>query len=181
MHHLNSRSIFHFFLIDQRATFWFGFCPYIIDQVRGQDGWILTKFSFYVFMDRREVEVYKNAKREQSQYPAILTELAWSIKDLLYGIPRLHDTLWFYFAFAGFCRKMYWSSSTFFLSLFSFSLTLSVFSFFLFPPDREITENLFTVTENILRNLVHSLGLRRNVREITQPRQRRQQECHKFT
>ena len=40
---------------------------YIIDQARGQDGWIL-------------------AERERGQYPAILTELAWSITDLLYGI-----------------------------------------------------------------------------------------------
>ena len=28
-------------------------------------------------------EVHKNAKREQGQYSAILTKLAWSIKDLL--------------------------------------------------------------------------------------------------
>ena len=41
---------------------------YIIDQVRGQDGWKLAEFSFCVFIDRDEVE------------------LAWSIKDLLYGI-----------------------------------------------------------------------------------------------
>ena len=27
----------------------------------------------------------KNAKKELGQYPAILTEQAWSIKDLLYG------------------------------------------------------------------------------------------------
>ena len=27
-------------------------CIYIIDQARGQDGWILAKFSFCVFMDR---------------------------------------------------------------------------------------------------------------------------------
>ena len=31
------------------------------------------------------VEVHKNAKKERGQYPAILTEQAWSIKDLLYG------------------------------------------------------------------------------------------------
>ena len=37
-------------------------------------------------MDRDEVDVHKNAKRERGQYPPILTELAWSIKDLLYGI-----------------------------------------------------------------------------------------------
>ena len=56
---------------------------YIIDQARGQDGWILAEFSFCVFMDREEVEVHKNAKRERGQYLAILTELALSIKDLL--------------------------------------------------------------------------------------------------
>ena len=59
---------------------------YIIDQVRGQDCWILAEFSFCVFMDRDEVEVHKNVKRELGQYPATLTELAWSIKVLLYGI-----------------------------------------------------------------------------------------------
>ena len=59
---------------------------YIIHQARGQDGWILAEFSFCVFMDRDEVEVHKNVKRERGQYPAILTELAWSIKDILYGI-----------------------------------------------------------------------------------------------
>ena len=37
-------------------------------------------------MDQDEVEVHKNAKRERGQYPAILTKLAWLIKDLLYGI-----------------------------------------------------------------------------------------------
>ena len=36
-------------------------------------------------MDRDEIEVHKNAKKERGQYPAILTEQAWSIKDLLYG------------------------------------------------------------------------------------------------
>ena len=43
---------------------------------------------FCVFMDRDEVEVHKNAKKKKKnrgQYPAILTEQAWSIKDLLYG------------------------------------------------------------------------------------------------
>ena len=59
---------------------------YIIDQARGQDGWLLAEFSFCVFMDRDKVEVHKDAKGERGQYPAILTELAWSIKDLLYGI-----------------------------------------------------------------------------------------------
>ena len=40
---------------------------------------------FCVFMDRDEVEVHKNAEKERGQYPAIWTEHALSIKDLLYG------------------------------------------------------------------------------------------------
>ena len=43
---------------------------------------------FCVFMDRDEVEVHKHAKKERGQYPAILTEQAWSIKDLLYDFFR---------------------------------------------------------------------------------------------
>ena len=46
---------------------------WVIDQARGQDGWILAKFFFCVFMDRDEVEVHKLAKKERGQYPAILT------------------------------------------------------------------------------------------------------------
>ena len=38
-----------------------------------------------VFMDRDGVEVHKLAKKERGQYPAIMTEQAWSLKDLLYG------------------------------------------------------------------------------------------------
>ena len=59
---------------------------WVIDQARGQDGWILAKFSFCVFMSRDEVEVHKLAKTEErGQHPAIVTEQTWSIKDLLYG------------------------------------------------------------------------------------------------
>ena len=39
-------------------------------------------------MNRDEVEVHKLAKKERGQYPAILTEQTWSIKDLLYGFWR---------------------------------------------------------------------------------------------
>ena len=59
---------------------------WVIDQVWGQDGWILAKFLFGVFMDRDEVEIHKLAQNEQGQYPAILTEQAWSIKDLFHGL-----------------------------------------------------------------------------------------------
>ena len=45
----------------------------------------MAKFFFCVFMDRDEVEVHKLAKKERGQYPTILTERTWSIKDLLYG------------------------------------------------------------------------------------------------
>jgi len=37
------------------------------------------------WLDIGQVEVHKLAKKERGQYPAILTEQAWSIKDLLYG------------------------------------------------------------------------------------------------
>ena len=47
--------------------------------------WPSSLFALFS-IDRDEVEVHKNAKRERGQYPATLTELAWSIKDLLYGI-----------------------------------------------------------------------------------------------
>ena len=40
---------------------------------------------FCKFMDRDGVEVHKHVKKEQGQYPALLTEQTWSIKDLLYG------------------------------------------------------------------------------------------------
>ena len=40
---------------------------------------------FCEFMDQGKVEVHKLAKNQQGQYPAILTEQTWSIKDLLYG------------------------------------------------------------------------------------------------
>lgn len=100
------------------STYFFCQYVYIIDQARGQDGWILAEFSFCVFMDRDEVEVHKNVKRERGQYPAILTELAWSIKDLLYGIKSTEKND---------LRTCLFS--TFLFSLFSLSLTLSVFPF----------------------------------------------------
>ena len=42
-------------------------------------------YFFCMFMDRDEVKVHRLAKKERSQYPAILTKKTWSIKDLLYG------------------------------------------------------------------------------------------------
>ena len=38
---------------------------WVIDQVWGQDGWILAKFDFCVFMVWDEVEIYKLAKKER--------------------------------------------------------------------------------------------------------------------
>ena len=58
----------------------------LLTKCEGQDGWILAKFFFCVFMDRDEVQVHKLAKKERGQYPAILTYQTWSIRDLLlYG------------------------------------------------------------------------------------------------
>ena len=36
-------------------------------------------------MNRDGIEVHKLANKEQGQYQAILTEQAWSLKELLYG------------------------------------------------------------------------------------------------
>ena len=56
-------------------------------------------------MDRDEVEVHKNTKRERGQYPAILTELAWSIKDLLYGIKSTEKMIFVLVYFRALKRK----------------------------------------------------------------------------
>ena len=78
---------------------------YIIDQARGQDVWILAEFSLCVFMDRDEVEVHKKAKRKRGQYPTIVTELAWSIKDLLYGIKSIEKMIFVLVYFQALKRK----------------------------------------------------------------------------
>ena len=39
---------------------------YVIDQARGQDGWLLVKFFFFVFIDWDKVEVNKNAKKKET-------------------------------------------------------------------------------------------------------------------
>ena len=108
---------------------------YIYYQTSPKSRWL--KFSLCVFRHWDEVEVHKDAKREQGQYPAILTKPAWSIKDLSYDIPGLYVTLCFSFVFAGFCYKMYcWNSSTHLFSLFSFLSTLLLFrkSFYFHAP-----------------------------------------------
>ena len=52
---------------------------WVIDQAWDQDGWILDQVLFLrVYGPRRS--------REPGQYPGILTEQAWSIKDLLYDL-----------------------------------------------------------------------------------------------
>ena len=65
----------------------------------------MAEFSFCVFMDRDEVEVHKNAKGEQGQYLAILIELAWSIKDLLYGIKSTEKMIFVLVYFQALKRK----------------------------------------------------------------------------
>ena len=54
-------------------------------------------------MDRDEVEVHKKRKKkDEGQYPAILTGQAWSIKNLLYGQNITPKN----FAFAGTKREI---------------------------------------------------------------------------
>ena len=43
-------------------------------------------FYMYILLTKCEVNLAGYWPRERGQYPAILTELAWSIKDSLYGV-----------------------------------------------------------------------------------------------
>ena len=56
-------------------------------------------------MDRDEVEVHKDAKRERGQYPSTFTELAWSIKDLLYTIKSTEKMTFVHIYFRALKRK----------------------------------------------------------------------------
>ena len=67
------------------SHFHWGSILWVIEQVLGQDGWILAEFCFFcVFMDQGPRSINTQKKKERGQYPAILTEQAWSIKNL-YG------------------------------------------------------------------------------------------------
>ena len=59
---------------------WALFYVWVIDQVWGQDGLILVKLFFCMFM-RQGQGPWNSHKKEQSHYPAILTEQAWSLQD----------------------------------------------------------------------------------------------------
>ena len=82
---------------------------------------------------RDDADVHKNTKRGLGQYPVISTKLTWSIKDLLYEIPRLHVALCFYFCVSRillqnvFLKLM--NMSVFLFPLFLFLLRISGFSF----------------------------------------------------
>ena len=48
-------------------------------------GYWPSSFFACLWTETGGVEVHKHAKKERGQYQAILTEQAWSIKDLLHG------------------------------------------------------------------------------------------------
>ena len=75
-------------------------------------------------MDWDEVEVHKDAKREQGQYPAILTEQAWSIKDSLYGIKSTEKMTFVLVYFRAPKRKPVICKSDNAFSVFSFSSSI---------------------------------------------------------
>ena len=58
-------------------------CPYVwVIKSR----WLYIGYFFFAFLwTEIAVKIYKLTKKEQGQYPAILNEQAWSIKDLFYG------------------------------------------------------------------------------------------------
>ena len=130
---------------------------YITDQARGQDGWILAKFSFCVFMDRDKVEAHKNAKRKNTIIWLVTFQI--QISNSNFQIFKFKTN--FYIQFAGFCCKTYFLN----LSTFLFSLFHSRWRYFWFHKNREITKNLFTLTESNFgenKTFVHSLELWRN-------------------
>ena len=52
-----------------------------------QSRWLdIDQVLICVFINRDGVKVHKLSKKELGQYPVILTEQAWSIKDLLYDL-----------------------------------------------------------------------------------------------
>ena len=56
---------------------------WVIDQAWGRMAGYWPSSFIWLFMGRDRVSVHKLAKKERGQYPPILTEKAWSIKDLL--------------------------------------------------------------------------------------------------
>ena len=86
----------------------------------------------------------KMQKRKSGQYLAILTELAWSIIDLLYGIKSTEKD----------DRCTCLLQNVFFkqINIFVFFVFILIGAFgfpvFWFHKDREITKNLFTLAES---------------------------------
>ena len=66
------------------------YCKYGLSTKLVQSRWlnIIGQVSFFtcLLVDRVGVEVHNLAKKERGQYPAILTEKAWSIKDLFFWL-----------------------------------------------------------------------------------------------
>ena len=58
---------------------------WVIDQMSGQHGWILAHFFACLWTDTRSRGSINSQNKERDQYPVILTEQTWLIKDLLHG------------------------------------------------------------------------------------------------
>ena len=56
-------------------------CTYGLLQTKVRSGW-RDIGQVILFMDRDEAEVYKYSEKERGQYPAILAEQTWSVKEL---------------------------------------------------------------------------------------------------
>ena len=106
-------------------------------------------YNKYMLLTKREVKM-------PEYWPSSLLAFSWtetksrSIKTQLYGIRRLHVALLFCLCVCRFLLlnvflKLF-NSFVFFVFILVHALGFLVFSF---HPDRKITENLFTVTENV--------------------------------
>ena len=101
------------------------------------------------------VSVHKIAKRELGQYPAIFTELAWSIKDLLYGTKK---------RWKNYLRTCLFSSTEKESSYLQKCWRVSIFSFSSSIPTEKSQKILLSSRKIFLRKktFVQPLGIWRN-------------------
>ena len=130
--------------------------------------WPSSLFAFLCTETKSRSTKTQKRTRPISSY---LDQTSLIIMDLLYSIPRLHLALNFYFCVCRFLSQNVFLKLINIFVFFVFMLVdaCSFLVFLLYP--REITENLFTVMENILRKntFVQPLGLGRNFIAGTKP------------
>ena len=121
-----------------------------IDQARGQDGWILAKFSFVFLRPELKMRSTKTWKETVASIPDSHLDRTSLINGRFIIRYSMYMSLCvFTFMFACLCcRKYSWKSSTFLFPLFSFSLTLMIFSFSRSIPTQK-SQKIFLLSQKI--------------------------------